>query len=73
MKHLRVIVLCHEDLVPPETREGHSEKEFEAWKTEFGVVETLRELGHAPQVIGVSVPTPTAGPLIAAISGFLQS
>ncbi len=52
-KKLRVLVLVHEDLVPPETLEGHDEKEIAAWRTEFDVCQGLRELGHQVQVLGV--------------------
>ena len=45
-KHLRVLVLVHEDLVPPESIEGLSDVEAAPWKTEYDVTVTLRELGH---------------------------
>ena len=54
MKRLRVAVLTHEDLVPPASTEGYSEKEIQVWKREFGVVRGLRALGHATRVLGVS-------------------
>ncbi len=53
MKKLRVLVLMHEDLVPPETLEGYSEKEIREWKVEFDVLEGLRELGHEVRPLGV--------------------
>ena len=34
-KKLRVLVLMHEDLVPPDTIEGLSEKEIALFKTEY--------------------------------------
>ena len=34
MKHLRVLVLLHADLVPPESSKGYSEQEINVWKTE---------------------------------------
>jgi D-alanine-D-alanine ligase len=46
MRKLRVLVLMHEDLVPPESLEGYSEKEIAEWATEFDVVRGLKELGH---------------------------
>ena len=46
MKKLRVLVLVHEDLVPPDSLSGYSDKEILEWKTEFDVVATLREMGH---------------------------
>ncbi len=54
MRRLRVLALCNETLVPPETMEGYSEKEIDEWKTEFDVVSTLREMGHAVYVLGLS-------------------
>ena len=54
MKKLRVLVLMHEDLVPPETLEGYDEKHFLPWKAEFDVLTTLREMGHEAQPLGMS-------------------
>lgn len=53
MKSLRILVLMHPSLVPPETREGHSDKEYAQWKTEYDVVTTLRGLGHEARPLGV--------------------
>jgi|LNFM01.1.fsa_nt_gb D-alanine-D-alanine ligase len=53
MKRLRVLVLMHPDLMPPASREGYTEKEAHAWKTEFDVVTTLRESRHDVRAIGV--------------------
>ena len=51
MKKQRVLVLVHKDLVPPE---GITTAEVEpAWRMEWDVVTTLRERGHALQVISV--------------------
>ena len=52
-KRLRVIVLVHEDLVPPDTLEGQSEKDVQLWKTEYDVVSTLRKIGHEAHPIGL--------------------
>jgi len=54
MKKLRVIVLVHEDLIPPDTIEGVSDKEMAPWKTEFDVITALGELGHEVRPVGVS-------------------
>ena len=54
MKPLRVIVLTHADLVPPDSLEGLPQKDIEEWKTEYDVARSLRELGHDVQVLGVS-------------------
>ncbi|MFA9479231.1 D-alanine--D-alanine ligase [Phycisphaerales bacterium AB-hyl4] len=51
---LRILVLMHEDLVPPESVEGLSEKEIAPFKTEFDVCATLREMGHEVRPLGVS-------------------
>jgi len=52
MKRLRVLVLMHEDLVPPDQVNGHDLKTVE-WRTEYDVVSTLRKLGHDVQPLGV--------------------
>ena len=53
MKKLRVLVPMHEDLVPPESSEGYSEKEIQQWKTEYDVVTSLRNMGHEVRPLGV--------------------
>lgn len=53
MKKLRILVLMHEDLVPPDDLKGYSDKEIVAWKTEYDVVSTLREIGHEVMPLGV--------------------
>lgn len=53
-KKLRVAVLTHPSLVPPESREGYSEQQAHEWKTEFDVVTTLRRLGHDVRVLAVA-------------------
>ena len=53
-RKLRVVVLVHPSLVPPESMEGFSEREAYEWKTEFDVVNTLRELGHEVRPLGVA-------------------
>ncbi len=52
-KRLRVLVLVHADLVPPESSEGYTDKEIQKWKTEFDVISTLREMGHDVRPLGV--------------------
>ena len=54
MKKLRVLVLVHEDLVPPDSLEGYSDKEIVEWKTEYDVISTLRDMGHEVVPMGVS-------------------
>jgi D-alanine-D-alanine ligase len=53
MKRLRVLVLLHPDLVPPDSPDQFSEEERNAWKTEYDVVNTLRKLGHEVKPLGV--------------------
>jgi len=53
MKKLRVLVLMHPSLVPPDSIEGCTEKEIFQWKTEYDVVSTLRKLGHEVRPLGV--------------------
>ena len=53
-KKLRVVVLVHPSLVPPESLEGFTELEAYEWKTEYDVVTTLRELGHEVKPLGVA-------------------
>jgi D-alanine-D-alanine ligase len=53
MKRLRVLVLLHPDLVPPDSLKGHSEQDINQWKTEYDVVSTLRAAGHEVKPLGV--------------------
>lgn len=53
-KKLRILVLVHEDLVPPESAKGLSEQEIAPFKTEFDVCSTLREMGHTVWPLGIS-------------------
>ena len=52
MKRLRILVLMHKDLVPPEPLTGQDVTRAE-WKTEYDVVSTLRQLGHDVTPLGV--------------------
>lgn len=53
MKKLRVLVLTHESLVPPDSLEGHSQQEIDEWQTEYDVMSCLRQAGHEVQVLGL--------------------
>lgn len=53
MRKLRTLVVVHASLVPPETLEGHSEKEIGEWRTEYDVASVLRSSGHEVRCIGV--------------------
>jgi D-alanine-D-alanine ligase len=54
MKRLRTLVVMHSTLVPPDTLEGHSDKEIEEWRTEYDVVSTLKKSGHEVRCLGIS-------------------
>jgi D-alanine-D-alanine ligase len=53
MRRLRVLVLMHPDLMPPDSLKGHSEQDINVWKTEYDVVSTLRANGHEVRPLGV--------------------
>src|SRR5947209_1412954 len=53
MRQLRTLAVVHKSLVPPESLEGHSEKEIEEWRTEYDVITTLRKLKHDVRCLGV--------------------
>lgn len=53
-KKLRVLLLCHEDLVPPTSREGYDPDAILDWQAEYDVANALRGLGHEVQILGVS-------------------
>ena len=51
-KRLRVLVLVHEELVPPKDVRGFDVAQVE-WKMEFDVIETLGLMGHVVAVVGL--------------------
>jgi D-alanine-D-alanine ligase len=53
MRPVRVLVLLHPDLMPPDSLKGFSEQEIHNWKTEYDVVSTLRANGHDARPLGV--------------------
>lgn len=53
MKKLNIMVLVHEDLVPPDNLKGYTDKEIIEWKTEYDVISTLRDMGHEVIPMGV--------------------
>jgi D-alanine-D-alanine ligase len=53
MRKLRVLVLMHAALVPPDSLEGHSAEEINQWKMEYDVLAALHNLGHRVQVVPV--------------------
>lgn len=52
MRRYRILLLTHEQNIPPDNIDGLSEKEIEPFVTEFNVYETLCNLGHHVRVIG---------------------
>ncbi len=52
-KKLRVLVLMHEDLVPPVDPSTLSESEFHRVKTECDLLDALAKLGHEARPLGV--------------------
>lgn len=52
MKKLRILVLMHEALVPPE-KATVSELQDAAWRTEYDILNTLRKIGHDVQSVGI--------------------
>ena len=53
LKKLRVMVLCHEDLVPPDSIDDLTPKEVAPFKTEWDVISTLKKIGHEVLPVGV--------------------
>jgi D-alanine-D-alanine ligase len=53
MKKLRVLVLTHPDLVPPDSLEGRTEQEIDEWRNEYDVVTWLRNAGHEVRTLGL--------------------
>lgn len=52
MRRLRILVLMHPDFLPPDSSDGYTAQEINAWKTEYDVVSTLREAGHEVRPLG---------------------
>ena len=53
MKKLRMLVVVHASLVPPDSLEGFSDKQIDEWRTEYDVISTLRGMGHEVRCLGV--------------------
>ena len=52
MRPLRVLVLMHPDLMPPDSTDGYTARQIHEWKTEYDVVSTLRAAGHDVRALG---------------------
>jgi len=55
MRPLRVLVLSHPELIPPESVEGRSERELHEWKTVSSVTAALKAAGHDVRALGVQL------------------
>jgi D-alanine-D-alanine ligase len=53
MKKLRILVAVHETLIPPDSLDGHSQKEIDEWRTEYDVVSHLKKAGHDVRCLGL--------------------
>ena len=53
MKKLRVLVLVHETLVPPESTNGYTDQEIDEWRTEYDVSTCLKAMGHDVRILGL--------------------
>jgi D-alanine-D-alanine ligase len=53
VKPLRILVIVHETLVPPETLDGLTDQKADEFRTEFDVINTLREQGHEVRPLGI--------------------
>ncbi len=54
MNKLRVLVLMHEALVPPDSLDGYTESQILDFKSEYDVVQALKRMGHDVLPLGVS-------------------
>ena len=54
MRRRRVLVLMHDDLMPPADATSVPEDHYVPWKTEFDVTSGLRDQGHDVQVMGAN-------------------
>lgn len=53
MRRRRVVLLCHEDLVPPTDLSGYDPDDIHPWRAEYDVAWALEHLGHHVRVLGV--------------------
>src|ERR1700730_1801564 len=50
---MRVLALVHRHLIPPDKVEEGTDITAAAWRTEYDVITTLRDIGHEVQALGV--------------------
>lgn len=53
MRKLRVLVLVHETLVPPDSIDHLTDQQADEFRTEWDIIRTLRELGHDVRPLGI--------------------
>jgi D-alanine-D-alanine ligase len=53
VRKLRILLLVHEALIPPDDLRGLSEDDIEHCRTEYNVLSTLSNLGHEVRVLGI--------------------
>ena len=53
MKKLKILLMVHEKLVPPDDLAGLSETDIDEFRTEYNVLSTLENIGHNVRTIGV--------------------
>ena len=53
MKKLRILIIVHETLVPPDSLDGLTDQQADEFRTEFDVINTLREQGHEVRPLGI--------------------
>lgn len=53
LQPLTVLTLMHEDLVPPASTEGLTDKQIQPWKMEYDVQVTLERMGHNVRPVGI--------------------
>lgn len=53
VRRLRILVLVHEELVPPASIAHLTDQEADEFRTEFDVIQTLQRLGHEVRPVGI--------------------
>lgn len=53
MKKLRVMLLMHKALIPPDSVKDVTDLESVPWKTEYDVAKSLKKLGHEVHIVGI--------------------
>jgi D-alanine-D-alanine ligase len=53
MKPLKILVIAHPQLLPPDSLDGYTAQQIDEFRTEYDVIHTLRGLGHDVRALGV--------------------